>query len=71
VMATVSTSLMNKSANGESSCVVSAVRMHRTRVGSRRELVANCVQTADDDDATQLDGCVASASADTSTTARC
>ena len=31
-------------------------------VGSRRELVANCVHTADAD-ATQLDSCVVSASA--------
>ena len=33
-----------------------------TAVGSRRELVANCVHTADAD-ATQLDSCIASASA--------
>ena len=51
-LATVSTS-RNKSANSE---------VGDAPVGSRRELVANCVHTADAD-AIQLDSCVASASA--------
>jgi len=42
--------------------VRSVSKVSTESVGSRRELVANCVHTADDD-ATQLDSCVASASA--------
>jgi len=42
--------------------VTSVSKLSTESVGSRRELVANCVHTADAD-ATQLDSCVASASA--------
>jgi len=59
-LATVSASL-NKYPNSEQSCVVTAVHVNAF-IGSRRELVANCVHNADAN-ATQLDSCVASASA--------
>ena len=58
IVATVLTSL-NKFANSKSSCLVSGGGVNAP-IGSRRELVANCVHTADAD-ATQLDSCVASA----------
>jgi len=41
-------------------CAWSVSKLSTESVGSRRELVANCVHTAD---ATQLNSCVASASA--------
>ena len=43
-------------------CSVSNSKLSTESAGSRRELVANCVHAADAD-ATQLDSCVASASA--------